>query len=62
MHSKQWKEAIIILLRKPEKSDYLNPLAYRLITLLNTFKKVFKAIITRRIRYVVKAYKLLPKT
>jgi hypothetical protein len=55
------KKAIIILLRKSEKSDYLNPLAYRLITLLNTFRKVFKAIIIRRIRYAVKAYKLLLK-
>jgi hypothetical protein len=53
---------MIILLRKPRKSDYLDPSAYRLITLLNTLRKVLKAIIARRIRYVVKAYKLLPKT
>jgi Reverse transcriptase (RNA-dependent DNA polymerase) len=51
-----------ILLRKPGKSDYSDPSAYRPIALLNTLRKVFKAIITRRIRYAVKAYKLLPKT
>jgi hypothetical protein len=62
VHLKQWKEATTILLRKSKKNDYLNPSAYRLITLLNTLEKVLKAIITRRIRYAVKAHKLLPET
>jgi hypothetical protein len=62
VHPKQWKEATTILLRKPRKSDYSNPSAYRPITLLNTLKKVLEAIIARRIRYAVKAHKLLPET
>jgi Reverse transcriptase (RNA-dependent DNA polymerase) len=62
VYLRQWKEATIILLRKPEKSDYSDPSAYRPITLLNTFGKVFKAVVARRIRYVVKAYGLLPET
>jgi hypothetical protein len=36
--------------------------AYRLIALLNTLGKILKAIIARRIRYAVKAHKLLPET
>jgi Reverse transcriptase (RNA-dependent DNA polymerase) len=51
-----------ILLRKPRKSDYSDPSAYRLITLLNTLRKVLEAIIARRMRYAVKAHKLLPET
>jgi hypothetical protein len=50
------------LLRKLRKSDYSNPSAYRLIALLNTLRKILEAIIARRIRYAVKAHKLLPKT
>jgi hypothetical protein len=51
------KKAIIILFRKSEKSDYLNPLIYRPIALLNTLKKTFKTVVARRIRYAVKAYR-----
>jgi hypothetical protein len=53
---------MIILLRKPDKSDYSNPLVYRPIALLNTLEKTLKAIVARRIRYVVKAYGLFSKT
>jgi hypothetical protein len=53
---------MIILLRKPDKSDYSNPLVYRPIALLNTLEKTLKAIVARRIRHVVKAHGLLPKT
>jgi hypothetical protein len=53
---------MIILFKKPRKNDYLNPSAYKLIILLNTLEKVLKTIIARRIRYAVKAHKLLPET
>jgi hypothetical protein len=53
---------MIILLRKLDKSDYSNLSAYRPITLLNIFEKTLEAIVARRIRHVVKAYGLLPKT
>jgi hypothetical protein len=61
-HPRQWKKATTILLRKPGKSDYLNPLAYRPIALLNTLGKTFKAVVARRIRYAVEAHGLLPET
>jgi hypothetical protein len=62
VHLRQWKEATIILLRKPDKSDYSNLIVYRPIALLNTLGKTLKAIVARRIRHVVEAYGLLPKT
>jgi hypothetical protein len=62
VHPRQWKEATIVLLRKPGKSDYSNLSAYRLIALLNTLGKVLEAVIARRIRYAVEAHKLLPET
>ncbi len=33
------------MLKKLNKKDYLNPLMYRLITLLNTLEKILKAVI-----------------
>jgi hypothetical protein len=62
VHPRQWKKATTVLLRKPGKSDYSNPSAYRLITLLNTLEKILEAVIARRIRYAVEAHKLLPET
>jgi hypothetical protein len=52
----------MILLKKPEKSDYLDLSAYRPIILLNTLGKILEAVVTRRIRYVVEKYNLLLKT
>jgi hypothetical protein len=54
-----FKRAITILLRKLKKEDYLNFKIYRLIALFNTLKKVLKAVITERIRFVAEIYTLL---
>lgn len=35
-----WKSAVVVMLRKPDKSDYTNPKAYRPIGLLSTLGKV----------------------
>jgi hypothetical protein len=51
-----------VLFKKPGKSDYLNPSAYKPIALLNTFKKILKAVVARRIRYAVEKHSLLPET
>ena len=61
MHPRQWKEATTILLRKPGKSDYSNPSAYRPIALLNILRKALEAVVARRIRHVVEAHGLLPE-
>ena len=51
--------AAIIILRKPGKKNYSIPLAFSLITLLDTLRKVLESIISKRIRYAVEKYKTL---
>jgi hypothetical protein len=56
----QWKEAKIIPLKKPGKSDYTNPKAWRPISLLSTLGKVLESVLADRISYLVEQYHLLP--
>jgi len=49
----QFKNTIIIVLRKSNKKDYFNAKAYKLIALSNTLSKILKFIISKRLRSVV---------
>ena len=51
-----------MVLRKPSKSNYADPKAYRPIALLNTIGKALEAVIASRISYMVEAHSLLPHT
>ena len=48
-----------MILRKLEKLDYSNPVAYRPIALLNTLDKVLESIVIERISALVERYSLL---
>jgi ribonuclease HI len=61
-HPKQWRSAKIVVLRKPGKSDYSVPGAYRPISLLNTLGKVLEAVIARRLSYLAEKHGLLPSS
>jgi hypothetical protein len=50
------------MLKKLRKSNYTNLLIYRLITLLNTLRKVLEAVILNRIKFMTKVYDLLLDT
>jgi hypothetical protein len=50
------------MLKKLGKSDYINLLVYRLITLLNTLGKVLEVVILNRIKFITKTYNLLLDT
>jgi len=54
-----FKEIIIIVLWKLEKSDYIIFKAYKSIALENISKKIFKSIMTEIINYFTKTHKLL---
>ena len=54
-----FKEANTIILKKPQKPDYSEPKAYRLITLLDTLKKALETVISIRIREYVEANRFL---
>ncbi|KAI3033203.1 hypothetical protein CBS76997_11321 [Aspergillus niger] len=59
-YPRQWKQARIVVLRKPGKPDYSAPGAYRPISLLNTLGKLLEAVMARRLSYWAERFKLLP--
>jgi hypothetical protein len=56
-----WRTAKIVVLRKPNKPDYLKPNAYRPISLLKTISKGLEAVVARRLSYLAETYRLLPE-
>jgi hypothetical protein len=57
---KPWKESVTVVIRKPSKSNYSTPKAYRPIALLNTMWKVITAIVANHISYYTEKHQLLP--
>jgi len=57
-----FKKAITIMLRKSNKKNYFKFLIFRSIVLLNILNKVLKLIILKRLRYTIKAHKILLNT
>ena len=55
-----WKHFTTVVLRKPGKTRYDIPKAYRPIALLNTMGKVLTAIIAEQLTYYTEKYALLP--
>ena len=56
----QWRNAKIIPLKKPEKSDYSLAKSWRTISLLSTLGKILEAVISERISHAVETCNLLP--
>ena len=61
-HPKPWRKAIAVALKKPNKPDYSNPRAYRLITLLECLGKVLERLISKRLTFLAGKYDLVPPT
>ncbi|KAF5313929.1 hypothetical protein D9619_013084 [Psilocybe cf. subviscida] len=59
-HPRSWRKAVAVALRKPNKPDYSNPRAYRLITLLECMGKILERIVARRLTYLAGRYDLIP--
>jgi hypothetical protein len=59
-HPKAWRKAVAVTLRKPNKPDYSNPRAYRLITLLESLGKILEKIIARRLTFLAGSHNLVP--
>jgi len=58
----RFKEAKIVVLRKPGKPSYSNLGTWWSITLLNTIGKLIESFITKRLSWATKEYKLFPDT
>ncbi|KAJ2952394.1 hypothetical protein O0L34_g4681 [Tuta absoluta] len=46
-----WKEAVVVVLRKPGKNDYTHPKSYRPIGLLPVLGKIVEKMLVKRIRW-----------
>lgn len=51
-----WKVAKIIPLRKPQKGNYLDSEAFRLISLLPTLIKALESLVAQRISYLAETH------
>ena len=51
-HPLQWYRAIAIALKKPNKSDYTQPRAYCLITLLKYMGKLLEKVVACSLTYL----------
>src|SRR5256885_11927130 len=56
-----WKEAMIVVIRKPKKADYTIPEAYRPISLLATLGKGLESTVAERIKWYAEEFNLLPQ-
>jgi hypothetical protein len=61
-HSNVFKMINTITIKKLEKDDYIVFKVYRLIAFLNTLDKTLKSIMSRKIFYLTKIYRLLLDT
>jgi len=57
----KWKTVRIVTLRKPGKSDYTIPKAFRPISLIPTVSKGLEAVVAARLSYITEQYGLLPE-
>jgi ribonuclease HI len=55
-----FKATTTIILRKPQKSDYTKPNAYRPIALENTLGKIIESVVTDLLSYLTETHNLLP--
>jgi len=58
----QWRQAVVVALRKPNKADYSQPRAYCLITLLKCLGKLLEKIVAKRLSYMVGRHELILET
>lgn len=61
-HSRVFRAAHTITLKKLDKDDYITTKIYRLIALLNTLNKMLKFIIVTKICYLIEHHRLLSKS
>jgi hypothetical protein len=59
-YHQSWQDHTTVVLRKPGKSSYSAPNAYRPITLYSTLGKVLTAIMAEALTYVTEQFQLLP--
>ena len=59
-HPVRWKSATVVVIPKPNKSDYSSPKAHRPISLLETMSKLLEKAIAKRFQHDIVAHNLVP--
>ena len=59
-HPVRWKSATVVVIPKPNKSNYSNPKAHQPISLLETMSKLLEKVITKRFQHDIVAHNLVP--
>ena len=59
-HPKAWRKAVAVAIRKPNKPDYSNPRAYRLITLLECLAEILERIVANCLTFLAGKLNLIP--
>jgi hypothetical protein len=58
---RHFQVSVTTVLRKPGKSKYTEPKAFRPVALLNTIGKALESVVAQRLSYAVERFRLLPK-
>jgi hypothetical protein len=59
-HPTRWKEAVVIIIPKPGKSDYSQAKAHRPISLLETMSKLMEKAVAKCFQYDIVKHELIP--
>jgi hypothetical protein len=60
-HPKCWRQAVTVVIPKPNKPDYSSPKAYRPVALLNCLGKTLEKLMASRLAYMAEEHHLLHK-
>jgi hypothetical protein len=60
-HPEAFKKALVVVLSKPNKDDYSDPRAYRLIALIECLGKLLEKVVAKRLDYYANEYNLIHK-
>ena len=61
-HPAWWKEAMVVVIPKPDKVDYSVPKAHHPISLLETLSKLLEKGVAKRFQHEIVEHKLVPST
>jgi hypothetical protein len=56
----RWKEAVVVVIPKPGKTDYSRAKAHRPISLLETMSKLMEKAVAKRFQYDIVKHELIP--
>ena len=59
-HPPRWKEAVVVVIPKPDRPDYTAPKAHRPISLLECMSKLLEKVVANRLQHDITSLDLIP--